>query len=72
MKFSKQGLKELLDKQANLIINDNLSIEELKFLAKYACDKKLQLTIRAHEKSLEDLKKVVSFGKGYITIQVDY
>ena len=72
MKFTKQGLKELLDNKANLIINDDLSIEELKSLAQQAGKKELQLTIRSHGKDLEDLKKVASAGGGFVTIQVDY
>lgn len=72
MKFTKQGLKELLDNKANLIINDDLSIEELKFLAQQAQENKRQLTIRSHGKDLEDFKKVASAGGGYVTIQVDY
>lgn len=69
MAFSKQGLKELLDNQANLIIYDNYPLEDLIFLAKLAGKKEKHLTIRVLEKGLEDLKKVSRAGKGYVTIQ---
>ncbi len=69
MAFSKQGLKEFLDNQANLIIYDNYLLEDLIFLAKLAGKNEKHLTIRVLEKGLEDLKKVSRAGKGYVTIQ---
>jgi hypothetical protein len=69
MAFSKQGLKEMLDNQANLIIYDNYPLEDLIFLAKYAIKTDRYITIRVLGKGLEELKKVLRAGGGRITIQ---
>ena len=69
MTFSKQGLKELIDNQANLIIYDNYPLEDLISLAKHSHKKEKLLTIRVLEKGLEDLKKVAKAGNGNVTIQ---
>ena len=70
MRFTKQGYKELLDNQANLIISDGLSVEDMKSLAKNAWEAKRNLTIRSTETNLEDLKKIAAEGKGFVTIEV--
>lgn len=75
MKFKKQSIKELLDKGANLIIDDELTVKELQELAQIAAtmdkDKdKRHITIIARNKGLEDLKRIVSAGNGCVTIDV--
>ena len=77
MRF-KKTIKELLDKGASSIIDDELSVEELQKLAqianKYNEDEKSKfkrhITIIARNKGIEDLKKIAAEGKGCVTIDV--
>jgi hypothetical protein len=70
MKFDKQNFKELLDNGANLVMDDNIPVEYLQFLAQFAFMKRRQITIIAREKGLEDLKRIASDRKGYVTIDI--
>ena len=71
-------IKELLDKGASLIIDDELSVKELQELARIAreynedkdCKFKRHITIQARNKGLEDLKRIAAEGNGCITIDI--
>jgi hypothetical protein len=70
LKFDKQNFKELLDNGANLVMDDNIPVEDLRFLAQSAFKGKRQITIIARDKGLEDLKRIASDGKGCVTIDI--
>ena len=69
MRFTKT-IKELLDKGASLIIDDDLTVKELQELAQVAskynedenCKFKRHITIIVRNKGLEDLKKIAAEG----------
>ena len=79
MRF-KKTIKELLDKGASLIIDDELTVEELQKLAQIAKKYnenenennkfKRHITIIARNKGIEDLKKIALAGNGCVTIDV--
>ncbi len=72
MKFTSQGIKELLDSGSDLIFYDNHPVEELKYLVEVALENKRHITIIARTKGVQDLKKVISSADGNLTIQLDH
>jgi len=70
MKFNTQNIKELLDKGANLIIDDDMPVEELRYIAQIAANNEREITIIAQKWNLEDLKRIASDGKGYVTLDI--
>ncbi len=69
MEIKDQGIKELLENGANLIIYDNHPVEMLKSFV--AIKNRKHITIIARSKGVEDLKKVISSSNGNLTFQLD-
>ena len=70
MNLDSQNIKELLEKGANLIIDDDLPVEELRYIVELAFMNEKNITIVAKRWHLEALKKIALDGKGYVTIDI--
>ncbi|MDO9340671.1 MAG: hypothetical protein Q7T72_09135 [Bacteroidales bacterium] len=70
MKFDKQNFKELLDKGANLVIDDDMPAEGLRDLAQLAKNNKRHITIVVRNTKLEKLKNIALEGEGWVTFDI--
>ena len=70
MEFDSQYVKELLEKGAHLIIDDDLPEEELRYIASLAKENDKNVTIVARRWHLEALKRIAKDGEGFVTIDI--